>query len=85
MNNFLLFLQWVATPVNDMYADAVLSAILQAEAIGGSVSKTIPLPALKMDRSHFKVIIYFIYNNLYFELVLRSTDLILDHIFCRNV
>lgn len=51
-----LVLQWVATPVNDMYADAVLSAILQAEAIGGSVSKTIPLPALKMDRAHFKVI-----------------------------
>lgn len=38
-----------------MYADAVLSAILQAEAIGGNVSKSIPLPALKMDRSHFKV------------------------------
>lgn len=47
--------QWTATPVNDMYADAVISAILQAEAIGGNVAKAIPLPAMKMDRSHFKV------------------------------
>ena len=38
-----------------MYADAVISAILQAEAIGGNVAKAIPLPAMKMDRSHFKV------------------------------
>lgn len=43
-----------------MYADAVLSAILQAEAIGGTVSKAIPLPAMKMDRSHFKV-----YSNIF--------------------
>lgn len=53
--------QWVATPVNDMYADAVLSAILQAEAIGGNISKSIPLPALKMDRSHFKVGFYVVF------------------------
>lgn len=38
-----------------MYADAVISAILQAEAIGGNIAKAIPLPALKMDRGHFKV------------------------------
>ncbi|XP_065207621.1 cleavage and polyadenylation specificity factor 73 [Planococcus citri] len=54
IENRMAVLEWVATPVNDMYADAVLSAILQAEAIGGTVSKTIPLPAMKMDRSHFK-------------------------------
>jgi hypothetical protein len=38
-----------------MYADAVISAILQAEAIGGNIAKVIPLPAMKMDRGHFKV------------------------------
>lgn len=48
-----LYLQWVATPVNDMYADAVLTAILQAETIESTPSY-FPMQA-KMDRMHFKV------------------------------
>ena len=29
----MVTLEWIASPVNDMYADAVLSAVLQAESI----------------------------------------------------
>lgn len=45
--------QWVATPVNDMFADCVLTAVLQAESLNPD-SKFLPVPS-KMDRMHFKV------------------------------
>ena len=44
-------LEWVASPVNDMYADAVLSSVLQAESI--DTPKYIPSSATA-DRLHFK-------------------------------
>jgi len=47
----LVTLEWVASPCNDMFADAVLSAVLQAE----SVDSPQYLPAGgKMDDIHFK-------------------------------
>lgn len=45
--------QWLANPVNDMYADAVLTAILQAETVDPP-KKQLNLPT-KIDRMHFKV------------------------------
>ncbi|XP_063239333.1 cleavage and polyadenylation specificity factor 73 [Bacillus rossius redtenbacheri] len=45
-------LEWVATPVNDMFADAVLAAVLQAEIIDSPPS-FFPVQS-KMDRMHFK-------------------------------
>lgn len=48
----MVTLEWVATPVNDMYADSVLTAILQAETLDPN-SKFLPIPS-KMDRMHFK-------------------------------
>jgi len=45
-------MEWIATPVNDMYADSVLTAILQAEIMDQS-PKVLPAPT-KMDRMHFK-------------------------------
>lgn len=48
--------QWVATPVNDMFADCVLTAVLQAESLNPD-SKFLPVPS-KMDRMHFKVRVY---------------------------
>lgn len=44
--------QWLANPVNDMYADAVLAAILQAETI--DAPKTQINTPTKVDRMHFK-------------------------------
>ncbi|CAH0394985.1 unnamed protein product [Bemisia tabaci] len=48
-------LEWVASPVNDMFADAALAAVLQAEQCGASLaSKSLPSQPMKMDRMHFK-------------------------------
>jgi len=47
----LLTLEWVASPCNDMFADAVLSAVLQAESVESP--KYLPAPG-KMDEIHFK-------------------------------
>lgn len=46
--------QWVASPVNDMYANAIVTTILQADSIQDTGKKNLPLPATKMDRMHFK-------------------------------
>jgi hypothetical protein len=48
-----VLLQWIANPVNDMYADTVLAAVLQAEMLDSAPS-FFPIQA-KMDRMHFKV------------------------------
>lgn len=47
----MVTLEWIASPVNDMYADAVLSAVLQAESI--EKPRYIPTNA-KVDMMHFK-------------------------------
>ena len=47
----MVTLEWVASPINDMYADAVLSAVLQADSI--DTPKYIPSSA-KVDKIHFK-------------------------------
>lgn len=50
----MVTLEWVASPVNDMYADAVLCAVLQAD----SMDKPSYIPAsaasMKVDKMHFK-------------------------------
>ncbi|XP_059473453.1 cleavage and polyadenylation specificity factor 73 [Neocloeon triangulifer] len=46
-------LEWVASPVNDMYADTVLAAVLQAESVEDA-PKTLPTTSSKMDSMHFK-------------------------------
>jgi len=48
-----VLLQWIANPVNDMYADTVLAAVLQAEMLDSPPS-FFPIQS-KMDRMHFKV------------------------------
>jgi len=48
----MITLEWIASPCNDMFADAVLSAVLQAECMEAP-SYPIPPPA-KVDRLHFK-------------------------------
>ncbi|XP_071454760.1 cleavage and polyadenylation specificity factor 73 [Hetaerina americana] len=51
----VLTLEWVASPVADMYADAVLVGVLQAESLDESTisSKFFQQPS-KLDRMHFK-------------------------------
>jgi cleavage and polyadenylation specificity factor subunit 3 len=46
-------LQWVASPINDMYADTVLTAVLQAESVD-NVPKAVSTTSSKLDRMHFK-------------------------------
>ncbi|KAK2149507.1 hypothetical protein LSH36_449g04013 [Paralvinella palmiformis] len=46
----MVTLEWVANPVNDMYADAVLTVVLKAET--DATPKKVPAP-VKVDRSHF--------------------------------
>ena len=50
----MVTLEWVASPVNDMYADAVLCAVLQAESM--DMPSYIPASAasMKIDKMHFK-------------------------------
>ncbi|CAG2058865.1 unnamed protein product [Timema podura] len=52
LENKIVTLEWVATPVNDMYADAVLAAVMQAEKLD-STPTFFPVQG-KMDRMHFK-------------------------------
>lgn len=49
----MFLFKWVANPINDMYADAVVAAILQAEMLDTPI-KTVSINA-KVDRMHFKV------------------------------
>lgn len=46
----IAIMEWVANPVNDMYADAVLSVILKAESDSTPVKVQAPV---KIDKSHF--------------------------------
>ncbi|KAL0274621.1 UNVERIFIED_CONTAM: hypothetical protein PYX00_002710 [Menopon gallinae] len=50
----IITLEWVASPVNDMYANAIVTTILQADSIQDTGKKNLALPATKMDRMHFK-------------------------------
>lgn len=52
LDNKIVTLEWIANPVNDMYADTVLAAVLQAEMLDSTPS-FFPIQA-KMDRMHFK-------------------------------
>ncbi|KAF5272409.1 hypothetical protein FQA39_LY07877 [Lamprigera yunnana] len=52
IENKIVTLEWVANPVNDMYADALVAAILQAESLDAP-SKSMTSSA-KIDRMHFK-------------------------------
>ncbi|XP_044018977.1 cleavage and polyadenylation specificity factor 73-like [Aphidius gifuensis] len=45
-------LEWIATPVNDMYADSIVVALLQSEMLE-TPPKILPAPT-KMDHMHFK-------------------------------
>lgn len=47
----MVTLEWIASPCNDMFADAVLSAILQAESV--ETPRYLP-PNPKVDKLHFK-------------------------------
>jgi len=47
----LITLEWIASPVNDMFADTILAAILQAETVDNP--RYVPATA-KVDRIHFK-------------------------------
>ncbi|XP_013789930.1 cleavage and polyadenylation specificity factor subunit 3-like isoform X1 [Limulus polyphemus] len=47
----MVTLEWNASPVNDMYADAVVTVILKADSAGIS-TKVIP-PIMKLDKMHF--------------------------------
>ena len=49
----MVTLEWVASPVNDMYADAVLCSILQAESME-SMPSYVPTVSGKVDKMHFK-------------------------------
>jgi cleavage and polyadenylation specificity factor subunit 3 len=50
----MVTLEWVASPVNDMYADAVLCAVLQSDSM--ETPSYIPASAAsaKVDKMHFK-------------------------------
>ena len=48
----MVTLEWVASPVNDMYADGILCSILQAESMESMPSY---IPSVnKEDKMHFK-------------------------------
>lgn len=49
----MLTLEWIASPVNDMYADAILCAILQAESMDTTPTYVPAMPS-KEDKMHFK-------------------------------
>ncbi|XP_025831653.1 cleavage and polyadenylation specificity factor 73 [Agrilus planipennis] len=52
IENKVVVLEWVANPVNDMYADAIVAAILQAESLDVPIKNV--SSSAKVDRMHFK-------------------------------
>ncbi|KAH1014849.1 cleavage and polyadenylation specificity factor 73 [Dendroctonus ponderosae] len=48
----MVILEWVANPVNDMYADAIVAAVLQADLLD-TPTKCLAT-SVKVDRMHFK-------------------------------
>ena len=48
----MVTLEWVASPVNDMYADGILCSILQAESM--DPPSYVPTLSSKEDKMHFK-------------------------------
>lgn len=52
----LVTVEWIASPVNDMYADAALTSILQADSVDIQPNDYPPPP--DTDLEHFKVLIY---------------------------
>lgn len=48
----MVTLEWVANPVNDMYADAIVAAILQADLLDTPAKNM--STSVKVDRMHFK-------------------------------
>ncbi|XP_014253998.1 cleavage and polyadenylation specificity factor 73 [Cimex lectularius] len=52
LNKKSVTLQWVANPVNDMFADSILTAILESEIVNQNIVP--PNVHMKMDRMHFK-------------------------------
>lgn len=48
----IVIMEWPATPTNDMFADAVLAALLQSDLCGSVIRGT--TAASKPDRMHFK-------------------------------
>jgi len=50
----MVTLEWVASPVNDMYADAVLCAVLQAESMDTPSYVPTSASSMKVDKMHFK-------------------------------
>lgn len=49
----LVTVEWIASPVNDMYADAALTSILQADSVEVHPNEFPPPP--DTDSEHFKV------------------------------
>merc|ERR1739848_945226 len=50
----MVTLEWKASPVNDMYADAVLCAVLQAESMETPSYVPTTSASMKVDKMHFK-------------------------------
>jgi len=52
-SNRLVVIEWVASPVTDMYADSVLAVVLKSENEVSSSMKKVPPKVVKVDKSHF--------------------------------
>lgn len=48
----LVILEWVANPINDMYADAIVAAVVQADLLDTPAKNM--STSVKVDRMHFK-------------------------------
>ncbi|KAL3285800.1 hypothetical protein HHI36_000323 [Cryptolaemus montrouzieri] len=48
----IVTLEWVANPINDMYADAIVAAILQADLLDTPIKNL--ATSVKVDKMHFK-------------------------------
>ncbi|KAJ8979750.1 hypothetical protein NQ317_004737 [Molorchus minor] len=59
----IVTLEWVANPVNDMYADAIVAAILQADLLDIPIKNV--STSVKVDRMHFKICLVKILSQKY--------------------
>ena len=70
----MVTLEWVASPVNDMYADAVLCAVLQAD----SMDKPSYIPAsaasMRVDKMHFKECLIEMLQDMFGEDAVETTS-----------
>ncbi|XP_077293002.1 cleavage and polyadenylation specificity factor 73 [Arctopsyche grandis] len=64
INNKTITIEWIAQPITDMYADAIVAGVMNASLL--PTPKTLPVPP-KLDRMHFKECVIEMFQDMFGE------------------